>query len=155
MKYYFKPKVIMPIALVIVSAVWLVLARQLPSSSSVTTFAGPSTFPTLILAIMLICSIAVSVQELRAASQAAATGSEQPDRLAPIDIKRIIGFIVAVIAYVMLLGTVTFIPATIVLLLVLLLLFGLRKPLICIAVPVGFTLAIYAIFEFALHIDLP
>lgn len=152
MKRYLTPKVLMPLALVLLSVVWLVFARQLPSSSSVTAFAGPSTFPTLILGIMLVCSIVVSVQEIRAAHAAAEQAGEG---LSPLDIKRIIGFVIAIFVYVFIVGKITFIPATVLLLAALLLLFGQRKPLICIAVPVGFTLAIYAIFEFALKIDLP
>lgn len=154
MKRFITPKVYVPIALTILSVIWLIFARQLPSSSSVTTFAGPSTFPTLVLVIMLVCSLVVSIQEVRAAAQQA-PDEDAPDRLLPIDIKRIAGFVIAIFAYVFVLDLVTFIPATIVLLVLLLLLFGQRKPLVLIAVPVGFTLAIYAIFEFALKIDLP
>ena len=48
-----------------------------------------------------------------------------------------------------------FTAATILLLVVTLLLFGERKPLLLICMPVGFTLALYAVFTFALKISLP
>ena len=152
MKQYLSINVIIPFCLMVLGILWLIAAQELPASSKVTLFAGPSTFPTLILSILIFLSLIITIQEVRNINKHA---TEPVRRIAKEDLLLVIALVGALLGYILIVTIITFIPATIALMLAGMLLFGQRKMSTLFIVSVVVPLVVYAIFEYGLKINLP
>lgn len=137
--------------LFLASLAWLKVASELPIASSVTTFAGPGTFPLLILSIMVVGSFVVTLAEFRNVMKGKAEASQTTDS----DYKRVGALVATAAIYAISIEYVGYIPATIFLLFVTLLLFGARNKLALALVSTLFPIAIYCLFKLILQVQLP
>ena len=103
------------------------------------------------MAIFIVLNIWILIAELLKASktQAAETGEKDKGAL------RALLMMVILFIYTLILPIITYIPATIILLVVTMWLFNERRKLLLICMPVGFTLFLYLVFTYALKISLP
>ena len=149
MKKYVKANTIVPLLFLILAALWLPVSLSLPNTSTVPG-SGPGTFANAILTIMLVASGIVLVQEI----QKIRSFDENVD-FDWIGIRNVALMIVALILYSLLLRRLGFVICAILLTEFSLLLFGQRKIVWLIVIPLGFTFLIYTVFRFGLNILLP
>lgn len=150
MKKYCTAKTVVPILFILLGIYWMRASLALPSTSTVPG-SGPATFSNAVLVLMMLASAIVLVQEvleIRRAGGDAAGGDWK-------EIARLAALVVLLAAYALLLQKLGFIICSLIMIEASLLLFGQRKPLWLIVIPVGFTGLIYVIFRFALKILLP
>lgn len=151
MKKYCSAKTLVPLLFLLVGIVWLPVSLALPNTSTVPG-SGPGTFSNVILIIMMIASVIVFFQEVAAIRHSSEETAASLDKK---EIGRILLLIAALVLYSIFLKTLGFIICSLILAEISLLLFGQRKPLWLIVIPIGFTGIIYGVFRFALHILLP
>ena len=132
------------------SAAWLFHARTLPFNAPVTRFGGPGTFPFLILLLMTAGFIWVAAKEYWKMRRGA---DEETTSLASC--KRVMALFAVTAAYVLVIEFTGYVPATVLLLLASLLLFGVRDKRVLVAVPVLFPAALWFLFQQLLEVQLP
>jgi len=144
------------VLLVIIGLVVLRTAIRLPFSTAFAGVGGPGTFPTAYLAIIIVFSAILAVQELIKSIAAAGTSEAEPTTAEDENIiMRILLLCVAVALYIIYLSSVGFMVATPLLVLALLWLFGYRNILISPVLAIGFTVILRLVFQTFLRVLLP
>ena len=153
MKKYLNLNIFVPLGLIILGVAWLKLAIDMGGAGigDASVWGTGATFPKFLLSIFIVLNVWILIGELLKVSKAEAKESGAKDK----GTLRVVLMMAALFIYTLILPIITYIPATILLLFVTLWLFGERKPLLLICMPVGFTLVLYAVFTFALKISLP
>jgi len=153
MKKYTNLNIFVPLGLIIFGIAWLKLAFDMGGAGigDSSVWGTGATFPKFLLAIFIVLNIWILIAELLKASktQAAETGEKDKGAL------RALLMMVILFIYTLILPIITYIPATIILLVVTMWLFNERRKLLLICMPVGFTLFLYLVFTYALKISLP
>jgi hypothetical protein len=129
---------------------WLLHARSLPFSAPVTRFGGPATFPFLVLLIMVVGFGWVVASEYRKMRQ-----GDDEQATDPASCKRVMALFAVAAAYVLIIDFAGYVPATMLLLLASLLLFGVRDKRVLVAVPVLFPAVLWFLFQRLLEVQLP
>ena len=153
MKKYLNLNIFVPLGLIALGIAWMKLALDMGGAGigDASVWGTGATFPKFLLTIFIVLNVWILIVELLKASKAEAKEAGEKDK----GTLRVVLMLVILFAYTLLLPIITYIPATILLLFATLWLFEERKPLLLICMPVGFTLALYAVFTFALKISLP
>lgn len=138
------------ILLFMTSLAWLGYTWAMPFSSSVTSFGGPATFPFLILSVMTVGAGFVTVSEFFKMKKGG--GVLFPDNTS---ILRIASLFIAAVAYVAVIEFAGYVPATALLILASLILFGVRDRRVLVLVSILFPTAIYLLFHLLLQVQLP
>ncbi len=137
-------------AFFLISVAWLGYTNTMPFSSSVTSFGGPGTFPFIVLSIMAVGSAAVTVGEFLKMRR------ERSGSLAsPGGFVRVASLLLVAVAYVTVIEFVSYIPATVFLILSALLLFGVRNTIVLASVSLVFPVTVYLLFQLLLQVQLP
>ena len=112
---------------------------------------GPGFFPTILAALLIVFSLALIANALRGRS----IGKAEPFRWSDPGVRRGAVMLVAAALFCLALKPLGFIPISILFLLVMMLVFGNRKPLALLLAPLSVTAGIWVIFEKLLHLNLP
>jgi len=112
---------------------------------------GPSFFPTILAAVLIIFSIVLIINALRGKSK----GEVTPFRLSDKGVQRGLITLFAAIVFCVALDPIGFIPTAIVFLAFMMWVMGNRKPILMIVVPPLITLTIWLIFEKVLNLSMP
>lgn len=142
--------VIVSVLFFLLAGVWLFHASSLPFSAPVTRFGGPATFPSLVLLILVAGFGWVAVGEywkMRRGADDRAT-----DRSS---LNRVMALFAAAAIYVLVIEFTGYIPATVLLLLASLLLFGVRDKRVLVAIPALFPAMLWFLFQQLLEVQLP
>lgn len=136
---------------------WLVKAYEIEAGyvsrvASSVNFTGPFLFPMIIGYIIIVSALVNLYRSLRSPAQADA---DVPAAERRADALRVLGLLVAATAYVLLLKPLGFIPMTIALILVSLLLFGARNKLVIALVSVGAPVILWFLFKVLIKVQLP
>jgi putative tricarboxylic transport membrane protein len=140
-------------ALIVCGLVYGYLAWGLPERSLPNT-PGPSFFPLVVMAILLVLSVALLVQALAADDGAAAPAVDDAPALT-VDRRLALAALAAFLAYIALLPIFGFILATLPFFAILMIIFGERRPLLVLAGTVAITLILYGLFRHGFGIFLP
>ena len=153
MKKFLNLNIFVPLGLIALGAAWLKLAFDMGGAGigDASVWGTGATFPKFLLSIFIALNVWILIVEVLKASKAEAKETGEKDKGA----LRVVLMMAILFVYTLVLPIITYIPATILLLAVTLWLFQERKPLMLICVPVGISLALYAVFTFALKISLP
>ena len=118
---------------------------------------GPAFFPSMLAGGLMLSSAALMVIAAMEAAQPAAPDAEaEPFRLSLDDGRvRAVVTTLAVLAFTLVLVPLGFIPTSVIFLLAMMALLGVRRPLLMAATSVGVTLGIWLIFEKLLVLTLP
>ena len=153
MKKYLTVNVLVPLGMIIFGAFWLSLALDLGAAGLYDTnlWGTGATFPKLLLSIFIALNIWTLINEILKASkvETAETGEKNKE------IWRVVLMVAVLFAYTFILPIITFIPATIILLVISMLMFNERRKVLLVVAPVVITLILYGLFTFALKIFLP
>lgn len=139
--------------LIVCGLVYGYLAWGLPERSLPNT-PGPSFFPLVVMAILLVLSVALLVQALAADDGAAAPAVGDAPALT-VDHRLALAALAAFLAYIALLPIFGFILATLPFFAILMIIFGERRPLLVLAGTVAITLILYGLFRHGFGIFLP
>jgi hypothetical protein len=141
------------LAFIVLSIVGLTVSLQLPFNSPVAASAGPGTFPTAYLVIILVSSVALAVKEYKKALSASGTTKRWIEKE---DLKRILILLGMLIIYIAVLELIGFyVIATTILIIGLLWLFEYRNKVVFPIVAIGFPVLMHLFFEVFLKILLP
>jgi putative tricarboxylic transport membrane protein len=130
---------------------WLTLAWQLPHRTSITTMAGPRTFPVVILIVLVIFSGLLAVVEFKKIR----AGAVESFGFEKGDLKSILMIVIAAFLYLMVLNTVGYIVSTASLIAVLFWLFGFRNKVVFVVLVVTFPFLLFFVFQIIMKIPLP
>lgn len=153
MKKYLNLNIFVPLGLIALGAAWLKMAFDMGGAGigDASVWGTGATFPKFLLSIFIVLNVWILIVELLKASKAEAKETGEKDKGA----LRVVLMMAIIFVYTLLLPIITYIPATILLLFAAMWLFQERRPLLLIGMPVGFTVALYLVFTFALKISLP
>lgn len=112
---------------------------------------GPSFFPNILAGFLIACSLTLIATALRGRSK----GVVAPLRISDSGVQRGLVTLAASLAYCTAFKPLGFIPATLAFMAFMMVVLGRRKPLMLVVAPVVVTLAIWAVFEQILHLDMP
>lgn len=112
---------------------------------------GPSFFPGILAAFLIVCSLALVVTALRGRSK----GTVAPLRLSDPGVQRGLITLAASLMYCILLKPLGFIPTSLAYMVFMMVALGRRKPLSLVVAPMVVTLSVWVVFEKVLHLDLP
>jgi putative tricarboxylic transport membrane protein len=141
------------VGLIVCGLVYGILSWNLPERSLPGT-PGPSFFPLVVTAMLLVLSVALLVRAL-VSERAAPAPDEDAAALAVGERGLAAGALAVLLAYVVLLPTLGFVLATIPFFAVLMALFGERRPIPVVAGAVAMTAILYGLFRHGLGIFLP
>lgn len=150
MRKYINAKTIVPALFIVIGIAWLCASVNMPSTSTVPG-SGPSSFPNVILAIMSAASIVVLINEIVTIFKS----KEEPTKTDWMELVRVLILVVLLVVYSLVINKAGFIICSLVLVEASLLLFGQRKLLWLILLPILSTGLIYVVFRFGLSILLP
>ena len=142
--------VVVSVLFFVVCVGWLLLCLSLPFRTTSTLTGGPGTFPFLALSIMTAGFGYIVVKEY-----AKMRRGDDTQGMNPASCKRVLLFFAVIVAYVMLIEFMGYIPATVLLLLASLLLFGERDRRVLVVVPLLFPAALWLLFQRLLEVQLP
>ena len=153
MKKYCNLNIFVPLGLIVLGALWLNLANQMGGAGigDSSVWGTGATVPKFLLTIFIVLNAWILIVELIKAGKAQAAETGEKDR-GPL---RALLMMVILFVYTLVLPIITYIPATIILLVVTMWLFNERRKLLLICMPVGFTMFLYLVFTYALKISLP
>lgn len=129
----------------------LAKSSALPLSTSVTSFAGPGTFPILLTVIIVVISGILIVKEIVKISKGTATAIKFNKQ----DVIRVLSILVSSVVYIQILPIVGFLVATIGFTALSLWIFGYRKKVTLVIISIVFPLIVFLIFKVFLNIPLP
>ncbi|MEO5794085.1 MAG: tripartite tricarboxylate transporter TctB family protein [Rhodoferax sp.] len=112
---------------------------------------GPGFFPSLLAVALFLFSAVLVVNALRGRSK----GELQPLRLSDKGLQRGLMMLAAAVSFVAVLEPLGFIPTSIIFLTLMVLVMGLRKPVLILCGPALITAGVWGVFEKALHLSLP
>ena len=149
------------IVIMTVAVVWLYFAYEIHSRTariaSAVTFGGPATFPIVIGWTMFLCSATLLCHQLirllskDMSTEEAATG----DVVLWSDVCRVLALLVAALAYVTVFNVVGFLPSSIVLLAICLLLFQMKNKILLVVLSIVIPVVLYYFFTMVVKIQLP
>ena len=154
MKKYLTNDIVVPAVIILIAGFWLntSLAMQV-SSNNVVGYSTPTTVPNFVLAVIIVLSIVTLIEEVMKEYKK----HEKKENISGKgkDILKVLALSALMVGYALTLRSVGFIPVSIVLTILTMLLFGEKNKIMLIAVPIGITLIIYILFRFGLSVILP
>lgn len=155
MKKYLSIKTIFPIFLLLFEGFWMKLTFGIKITAiDEGAFATSASFPRFILIIMMACTVASFVFELRDAAQADASETQGSPE-ARMDVLKVVILVICIGIYVLAFNHLGFILSTILMMLAANTLYGQRNKLLAVSVSLLFPVFLYAVFRYALKIMLP
>ena len=156
MKFSWNIKASVSLGMIILGLLWLKVANQITSAGigDSSIWGTGATVPKFLLTAWIILCVTTLITDVMEAGKAEAvkTGNEEAH-------KKGILFTIVLIAllfvYFFIIDYIGYIISTIALLIISMFLFGERRKLLLVAVPVIFTLLMYVVFTYALKIQLP
>lgn len=112
---------------------------------------GPGFFPTILASLLVLFSLVLMVNALRGKSK----GTAEAFRWSDPGLRRGLTMVVAAFVFCVLLKPLGFIPTAITFLMVMMWVFGNRKPRALLLAPLIVTGSVWLIFEKLLHLNLP
>ncbi len=154
MKRLLNMKIFVSVVLIAIGGFWLHLANQLGTGKTgdQSTWGTTATLPKFILTLFILCNAIVLILEIRNALKAAEAEKD------PLDIKSLkisILMMAIIFAYAFVIDYLGYIVSNIILVFIALWLFGERNWIRLVALPVGVTAVLYAVFKYVLLVSLP
>lgn len=155
MKKYCNLNVFVSLFLTILGVAWLALCYKMKGAGigDSSTWGTGATIPKFILYVFIALNLWVFISELIAAGKRQAEETKDPSQNKSVVI--VLVEIASLLIYTFIIDIVGFIIATIALMLVTMLLLGEKNKILLAAVPVGFTVFLFVVFQYALKISLP
>lgn len=154
----FLPEIITSAAFLLLGVIWLITSFTLPGSTGTNVFGNPRTFPQIIAVIIIIVAAIQLIGQICQSSKGQSKEG-QADALSTSLPKKtyinLIALITVTLIYILSVGYLTYLPATVLLLGASMWIFGVRKKGIIITIAVLCPATLLAVFRYLLVVPLP
>lgn len=157
MRKYCSLNVFVSLGLIVFGAAWLKLTLSMQSAGvgDASIWGTGATMPKFMLIIFMALNIWVFISEVMAAGKRQGREPTEEVKGKSKGVFLVAALMALIFVYTLILEHVGFVLSTSALLLAAMLLFGERNKIMVVAVPVGFTAALFVVFQYALKITLP
>lgn len=156
-KEYLKRNAMTLILLVGMIALYLCIPSQIAENMVAKATVSPRFFPTFSVVSVLICCILLLIFDAKENifSKKPAAKAAQEEAKEEVSYLRVTLVALLLLAWYLLMPRIGFIISTVVVMCVMSYLLGCRNKIVLVAFPVIFTLVVYAVFVWLLHVNLP